>query len=79
MDIESIRRNHERVARRLAASVNVERLAQIRSHVARQARRRDLSETAAQHVQAKLERRRAAGSVKGVRRVMRVSKPAGEA
>jgi hypothetical protein len=78
VDIERARRSHAARAHGLAASVDVERLAHIRTHGAKGNRRGHLSEAAGKHLQAKLERLRAAGSVKGVRRVSRVTNGAGE-
>jgi hypothetical protein len=78
VDIERARQRLEARARKHATSVDVERLATIRAGGLRGKAHRHLSEAAGKHLQAKLERLRAAGSVKGVRRVTRVTKAAGE-
>jgi hypothetical protein len=58
-------------ARKHAAPIDPDRLAEIRDGAKGKARRH-LSEAAAKHLQAKLDRLRTAGAVKGVRRVRRV-------
>jgi gamma-glutamyl:cysteine ligase YbdK (ATP-grasp superfamily) len=78
VDIERARQRFAARARKHATSVDVERLARIRTDGLKGKPQRRLSEAAGKHLEAKLERLRAAGPVNGVRRVRRVTKGAGE-
>jgi hypothetical protein len=66
--IERARQMVKARARKHTTSVDVQRLARIRTHGVKGMPRHHLSKEAAKYLEAKLERLRAKGSIKGVRR-----------
>jgi hypothetical protein len=68
VDIERARQRLAARARKHPASFDPDRLARLRAHGVK-GKRQHVSAAALKHIEAKLDRLRAAGSVKGVRRV----------